>query len=121
MRQLIIAVLVSFLLSPTVWADESVYEPVPEMKHPADNKWSKEKEELGKMLYFDPRLSGSNWISCATCHKRTAPNIIGTKLKINTFKMIVKNGRAGTMMGSFKNKFTEKEIENIYSYLSNSK
>ena len=68
MRQLIIAVLVSFLLSPTVWADESVYEPVPEMKHPADNKWSKEKEELGKMLYFDPRLSGSNWISCATCH-----------------------------------------------------
>jgi len=68
MRQLIIAVLVSFLLSPTVWADESVYEPVPEMKHPVDNKWSKEKEELGKMLYFDPRLSGSNWISCATCH-----------------------------------------------------
>ena len=68
MRQLIIAVLVSFLLSPTVWADESVYEPVPEMKHPADNKWSKEKEALGKMLYFDPRLSGSNWISCATCH-----------------------------------------------------
>ena len=59
--------------------------------------------------------------SCATCHKRTAPNIIGTKLKINTFKMIVKNGRAGTMMGSFKNKFTEKEIENIYSYLSSIK
>tara|TARA_B100000809_G_C15108396_1_gene519628 strand:+ start:82 stop:183 length:102 start_codon:yes stop_codon:yes gene_type:complete len=28
--------------------------------------------------------------------------------------MIVKNGRAGTMMGSFKNKFSEKEIENIY-------
>ena len=23
---------------------------------------------LGKMLFFDPRLSGSNWISCATCH-----------------------------------------------------
>ena len=56
MRQLIITVLVSFLLSPTVWADESVYKPVPEMKYPADNKWSKEKEELGKMLYFDPRL-----------------------------------------------------------------
>jgi len=44
------------------------YEPLPEMKHPADNPWSKEKEELGKMLYFDPRLSGSNWISCMTCH-----------------------------------------------------
>lgn len=46
----------------------SVYEPVPAMTYPSDNKWSKVKEDLGKMLYFDPRLSGSNWISCATCH-----------------------------------------------------
>ena len=50
------------------FAGDSTYEPVPAMKHPSDNKWSKDKEELGKMLYFDPRLSGSNWISCATCH-----------------------------------------------------
>ncbi|CAI2719177.1 cytochrome-c peroxidase [Nitrospina watsonii] len=49
-------------------AEESFYEPMPEMTHPKDNPWSKEKEELGKMLYFDPRLSGSNWISCASCH-----------------------------------------------------
>jgi cytochrome c peroxidase len=32
------------------------------------NKYSKEREALGKMLFFDPRLSGSNAISCATCH-----------------------------------------------------
>jgi cytochrome c peroxidase len=44
------------------------YDPLPKMKHPSDNPWSKEKENLGKMLYFDPRLSSSNWISCATCH-----------------------------------------------------
>ena len=50
------------------FAEDSVYEPVPAMNYPSDNKWSKGKEELGKMLYFDPRLSGSNWISCATCH-----------------------------------------------------
>ena len=56
--------------------------------------------------------------SCATCHKRTAPNIMGTKLKINTFKAVVLNGRAGTMMGSFSNKYSEKEIENIYLNLS---
>ena len=68
MRQMIIAILVSFLSFSNALADDFVYEPVPEMKYPADNKWSKEKEELGKMLYFDPRLSGSNWISCATCH-----------------------------------------------------
>lgn len=50
------------------FAEDSVYEPVPAMQYPSDNAWSKDKEELGKMLYFDPRLSGSNWISCATCH-----------------------------------------------------
>jgi cytochrome c peroxidase len=46
----------------------SAYAPLTAMQHPADNPWSKEKEDLGKMLFFDPRLSGSNWISCATCH-----------------------------------------------------
>ncbi len=35
---------------------------------PEDNKLTQERIELGKNLYFDPRLSGSNWISCATCH-----------------------------------------------------
>ncbi|MGE5094172.1 MAG: cytochrome-c peroxidase [Betaproteobacteria bacterium] len=35
---------------------------------PADNSMSPERVELGKMLFFDPRLSGSGWISCATCH-----------------------------------------------------
>ncbi len=33
-----------------------------------DNKYSKDREILGKDLFFDPRLSGSNSISCATCH-----------------------------------------------------
>jgi cytochrome c peroxidase len=35
---------------------------------PADNKVTPDRVELGKALFFDPRLSGSNWISCATCH-----------------------------------------------------
>jgi cytochrome c peroxidase len=35
---------------------------------PAGNQFSKERELLGKMLFFDPRLSGSKRISCATCH-----------------------------------------------------
>lgn len=35
---------------------------------PKDNKGTPARIELGKMLFFDPRLSGSNWISCATCH-----------------------------------------------------
>lgn len=62
-------IIIFIMLSPGLaQAEESFYEPLPAMKHPADNPGSKDKEELGKWLYFDPRLSGSNWISCATCH-----------------------------------------------------
>ena len=39
-----------------------------EIPFPDDNPYSKTKSELGKMLFFDPRLSGSNLISCASCH-----------------------------------------------------
>jgi len=39
-----------------------------EIPYLEDNKYTKEKDILGKMLFFDPRLSGSNSISCATCH-----------------------------------------------------
>ncbi len=36
--------------------------------HPKDNAPSDEKISLGKQLYFDPRLSVDNTVSCATCH-----------------------------------------------------
>ena len=35
---------------------------------PADNPTTPEKVELGKHLFFDPRLSGDNTKSCASCH-----------------------------------------------------
>lgn len=35
---------------------------------PEDNAPSQARELLGRTLFFDPRLSGSNWIACATCH-----------------------------------------------------
>ncbi|MCA9055050.1 MAG: cytochrome-c peroxidase [Planctomycetaceae bacterium] len=35
---------------------------------PDDNPTTPAKVELGKLLFFDPRLSGDNTISCATCH-----------------------------------------------------
>lgn len=35
---------------------------------PEDNFPTEARVELGKNLFFDPRLSGSNWISCGTCH-----------------------------------------------------
>jgi cytochrome c peroxidase len=35
---------------------------------PKDNPYSPEKVELGRLLYFDPRLSFDNSVSCASCH-----------------------------------------------------
>jgi cytochrome c peroxidase len=35
---------------------------------PADNPLTPEKIELGKQLYFDPRLSCDETVSCASCH-----------------------------------------------------
>jgi cytochrome c peroxidase len=35
---------------------------------PADNPYSPAKAELGRYLYFDPRLSADGTVSCATCH-----------------------------------------------------
>jgi len=40
----------------------------PEMKRRANNPTTQEKIELGRLLYFDPVLSGDNTQSCATCH-----------------------------------------------------
>ncbi|GAA0875903.1 cytochrome c peroxidase [Wandonia haliotis] len=42
--------------------------PYPEPIHPEDNPFSIEKAELGEKLFFDPRLSIDNTVSCATCH-----------------------------------------------------
>lgn len=35
---------------------------------PEENPFSADKARLGKLLFFDPRLSGNNYISCGTCH-----------------------------------------------------
>jgi len=35
---------------------------------PKDNPTTPDKVALGKQLFFDPRLSGDNTLSCATCH-----------------------------------------------------
>jgi cytochrome c peroxidase len=39
-----------------------------EIPTPADNAYSVERVRLGKALFFDPRLSGSGVLSCASCH-----------------------------------------------------
>jgi len=42
--------------------------PLPDPPYPADNPYSEAKEQLGQRLFFDPRLSASGSIACASCH-----------------------------------------------------
>jgi len=55
-----------------VYADEpksQALAPLPStVPAPPDNPTTTTKVELGKMLFFDPRLSGDNTMSCAACH-----------------------------------------------------
>lgn len=48
---------------------KSMFQPIPETPPVLENNpATPEKLELGKMLYFEPRLSKSALISCNTCH-----------------------------------------------------
>ena len=81
---------------------------------PADNPYSVEKVALGKLLYFDKRLSADDTVSCATCHDpkyaftdgapvstgirgqkggRSAPTVLNRAWSLNQFW----DGRASTL------------------------
>lgn len=87
---------------------------LPALLAPDDNPMTAEKVELGKMLYFDKRLSKDGTISCATCHdpkmawaeheptskgiggqvgKRNAPTVINAAYATSQFW----DGRAETL------------------------
>ena len=51
---------------------------LPPVPAPADNPMTPEKIALGKMLYFDKRLSRDGTVSCATCHD---PNTAWTEYR----------------------------------------
>jgi len=69
-RKLIVGAVVASLSVASLSATEDMTKWLrpAEVPQPADNKLTPEKIELGKLLYFDTRLSTSEKISCATCH-----------------------------------------------------
>jgi cytochrome c peroxidase len=48
--------------------DGGLRRPFPKMAVRSDNAVTPERVTLGRLLYFDPVLSGANDVSCATCH-----------------------------------------------------
>jgi cytochrome c peroxidase len=47
---------------------KAAYRPPSAIPFPKDNPYSAAKAELGRALFFDPRLSGPGNIACASCH-----------------------------------------------------
>jgi len=66
-----------FAISPAVFAANSAMPELPLGLEetlfvvPKDNPMTKEKIELGRLLFFDKRLSRNNTISCSVCHMPT--------------------------------------------------
>ncbi len=89
---------------PTKWPkpnlDSSVVENfqdighLPDVQHPEDNTYSKEKADLGKKLFFDPRLSLSGQIACASCHN---PELTWTDNITRSFGHDRQNGKRNAM------------------------
>ncbi len=69
-RKLTLSLLVASLALSTVSASDEMKKWLrpTEVPQPTDNKLTPERIKLGKLLYFDVRLSSSEKISCATCH-----------------------------------------------------
>ena len=43
---------------------------LPEPELPADNPLTEQGVKLGRMLFYETRLSGDNSMACASCHKQ---------------------------------------------------
>lgn len=74
--QIIVLILFSLLVActknPAIQSEPRLMElPVgfPPMSIPDSNAFTLERWSLGKRLFFDPILSSSNQVSCASCHK----------------------------------------------------
>ncbi|WP_269236297.1 cytochrome-c peroxidase [Flavobacterium flavigenum] len=67
---------------------------LPAVPYPSYNPYSKEKESLGKILFFDPRLSVSGQIACASCHN---PELGWTDNLTRSFGHDRQNGKRNSM------------------------
>jgi cytochrome c peroxidase len=75
MKKIIIALIsISFIIyscqnKPIEITQENRFGQLPKtVSHPADNPSTPDKVQLGKMLFWDPVLSGNKDVACATCH-----------------------------------------------------
>jgi cytochrome c peroxidase len=62
-QKLVLIFFPAFVGFPALWAQMPSHVPIPQ-----DNPQTAAKVELGKQLYFDPRVSSTGTVSCNSCH-----------------------------------------------------
>jgi cytochrome c peroxidase len=68
-------------LSPSAMADlKELYRRPEAIPFPPENPYSEAKANLGRMLFFDPILSGARTISCSSCHNPSLSWADGVRL-----------------------------------------
>ncbi len=62
--------LLALVLAAPATANErrEAYRRPASIPHPESAPYSEVRAELGRTLFFDPRLSGSNFLACSSCH-----------------------------------------------------
>jgi cytochrome c peroxidase len=73
MKMVAACAVVVFAITAIVWAAQNTRpiaqgSPALAVKAPADNPTTPEKVALGRLLFWDPILSGNKDVACATCH-----------------------------------------------------
>lgn len=101
-------------VEPDLEALKAKYRRPASAPHPADNAPSEARVRLGLTLFFDPRLSGSGVMACATCHNpglswadgldravghgmKTLPRRTPTILNVAWAEALFWDGRASTL------------------------
>jgi cytochrome c peroxidase len=75
-------------LSPAAMADlKELYRRPEAIPFPSENPYSEAKANLGRMLFFDPILSGSRTISCSSCHNPSLSWSDGVRLANGSGRM----------------------------------
>lgn len=84
--------------------------------YPNDNPYSKEKAELGKRLFNDPKLSLSNQIACSNCHDEQLGFSDGRSVSYGHDRQKGRRNSPSITMSAFgKEKFWDGRAENLES------
>lgn len=62
--------------------EEFGLEPLPDIPYPPDNQYNADRVELGRLLFYDPIVSGEKRSTCGTCHHPAFGFADGRKLSI---------------------------------------